>query len=115
MREAAIILSNLTLSYQWNELNFCKEDWDKVVQPFCKMINEDNARKLKSVVDRVKQSLGEVNDQFAAVIQSKAEMLGKAFGVEQNFYKIFSEELIRGTLFFSLSMILKKIDPYIRQ
>lgn len=31
IREAAIILSNLTLSYQWNELNFCKEDWDKVV------------------------------------------------------------------------------------
>ena len=29
-------------------------------------------------------------------------------------YKIFAEELIRGTLFFSLSMILKKIDPHIR-
>lgn len=54
VREAAIILSNLTLSYQWNELNFCKEDWDKVVIPFSKNMNEDNARKLKSVVDRVK-------------------------------------------------------------
>ena len=96
-------------------MNFCKEDWDKVVQPFCKNMNEDNARKLKSVVDRAKQSLGEVNDQFVAVIQSKSEMLGKAFGIDQNFYKIFSEELIRGTLFFSLSMILKKIDPYIRK
>lgn len=30
-------------------------------------------------------------------------------------YKIFAEELIRGTLFFSLSMILKKIDPHIRK
>lgn len=62
IREAAIILSNLTLSYQWEELQYCKEDWDKLVQPNCKDMNEDNARKLKSVVDRVKQSLGEVTD-----------------------------------------------------
>jgi len=62
IREAAIILSNLGLSYSWEELNACKEDWDKLVQPNCKQMNEDNARKLKSVVDRAKQSLGEVND-----------------------------------------------------
>jgi alpha-glucan,water dikinase len=41
--------------------------------------------------------------------------LGKAFGVPEYSYKIFAEELIRGTLFFSLSMILKKIDPHIRR
>ncbi len=40
-------------------------------------MNEDNARKIKSVVDRIKQSLGEVNDQFMGVIQSKAEFLGQ--------------------------------------
>jgi len=49
------------------------------------------------------------------VIQSKAETLGKAFGLEEFAYKIFSEELVRGTLFFSISMILKKIDPHIRK
>jgi hypothetical protein len=31
IREAAIILSNLTLSYEWNELAVCKEDWDNLV------------------------------------------------------------------------------------
>jgi alpha-glucan,water dikinase len=41
--------------------------------------------------------------------------LGKAFGVDEYAYKIFSEELLRGTLFFSISMILKKIDPLIRK
>jgi alpha-glucan,water dikinase len=40
--------------------------------------------------------------------------LGKTFGVDDYAYKIFSEELVRGTLFFSISMILKKIDPLIR-
>jgi alpha-glucan,water dikinase len=49
------------------------------------------------------------------VMQSKAELLGKEFGVPEYAYKIFAEELIRGTLFFSLSMILKKIDPLIRK
>ena len=78
-------------------------------------MNEDNAKKLKSVIDRVKQALGEVNDQYINVIQSKAETLGKAFGLEEFAYKIFSEELVRGTLFFSISMILKKIDPHIRK
>jgi hypothetical protein len=62
IREAAIILSNLVLSYSWEELAYCKEDWDKLVFTNCKDMNEDNARKLKSVVDRVKQSLGEVTD-----------------------------------------------------
>lgn len=42
-------------------------------------------------------------------------MLGKEFGVENYAYKIFAEELIRGTLFFSLSIIMKKIDPHIRK
>lgn len=114
IREAAIVLSNLVLSYQWDELQICKEDWDKVVQATCKQMNEDNARKIKAVFDRVKQSLGEVNDQFTGLIQQKAEFLGKEFGIELTAYKIFSEELIRGTLFFILSMILKKIDPHIR-
>jgi alpha-glucan, water dikinase len=49
------------------------------------------------------------------LIQKKAELLGKEFGIEEYAYKIFAEELIRGTLFFSLSMILKKIDPHIRR
>ncbi len=59
--------------------------------------------------------MGEVNDRYMEVIQGKAELLGKAFEVEDYAYKIFSEELLRGTLFFSISMILKKIDPLIRE
>jgi hypothetical protein len=68
VREAAIILNNLSLSYQWNELLVCKEDWEKLVMPLSKSMNEESARKIKSVTDRVKQSLGEVNDQIAHVL-----------------------------------------------
>ena len=79
-----------------------------------KGVNEENAKKIKSVTDRVKQSLGEVNDQIAHVLQEKGELMGKEFGLPEQAYKIFSEEILRGTLFFSLSMIMKKIDPKIR-
>lgn len=78
-------------------------------------MNEENARKIKSVVDRVKQALGEVNDTIMNLIQSKAEMMGQAFGAEEYTWKLFSEELLRGTLFFSLSMIMKKIDLMVRK
>ena len=27
VQEVALILNNLCLSYQWNELKYCKDDW----------------------------------------------------------------------------------------
>jgi alpha-glucan,water dikinase len=54
IREISIIISNLVLSYQWSELSFLKDDWDKIVQANSKDNTEDNARKIKSVLDRVK-------------------------------------------------------------
>ena len=47
-------------------------------------------------------------------MQTKGEMMGRAFGAAEHAVKLFSEEALRGTLFFSLSMILKKIDPHVR-
>jgi hypothetical protein len=90
IREASIILSNLVLSFQWSELNYCKEDWDNLVHSLAKNLTEDNARKLKSVIDRCKQAIGEVNDNYNGVFQSKAEFMGKEFGVDEFAYKLFS-------------------------
>lgn len=83
--------------------------------PLSRDLNQDNARKVKSVIDRIKMALGEVNDVFENVMQSKAEMMGNAFRAQEYSVKLFSEEVLRGTLFFSLSMILKKIDPIVRK
>jgi hypothetical protein len=63
VREASIILANIAMSYQWNEISAVKEDWEKLVQPIgLAGMNEENARKLKSVTDRAKQGLGEITD-----------------------------------------------------
>jgi alpha-glucan,water dikinase len=75
---------------------------------------EDNARKVKSVIDRIKQALGEVTDLYQNVMQAKAEMMGTHFKADEFAVTLFSEEVLRGTLFFSLSMILKRVDPHVR-
>lgn len=115
VHEVSIILNNLALSYQWDELKYCRDDWNVLVQMLAKSMNEDNARKVKSVIDRLKQLLAEVNEVIEKTYQSKAEMMGNYFKCDDFAVKLFSEELLRGTLFFSLSMILKKIDPYVRK
>ena len=78
-------------------------------------LTEDAARKLKSVIDRMKGALAEVNTVIDRVMQGKSELLGAAFRVDEYAMKLFSEEVLRGTLFFSLSMIIKKIDPLVRK
>lgn len=114
VREVGIILNNLRLSYSYSELKYCRDDWEMIVRTMAKNLNEDNARKVKSVIDRLKQLLGEVNDVFAETMQTKAEMMGRHFKADDYAVDLFSEEALRGTLFFSLSMILKKIDPHVR-
>ena len=42
-------------------------------------------------------------------------MLGSRFGVEDYTRKMFSEEMLRSSLFFSLSMVLKKTEIRIRE
>ena len=64
IREVSVLLNNLALSYQWDEIKFCRDDWNSLVQSLSKSMNEDNARKVKSVIDRLKQLLSEVNEVF---------------------------------------------------
>lgn len=114
IREISNILNNLCLSYRWSELKIVRDDWDMLVRPLSNDLSMDNARKIKSVIDRIKQAMGEVNDVMMETFQSKAEMMGTSFGVDEHARVLFSEELLRGTLFFCLSMCTKKIDPHIR-
>ena len=51
LREVGIILNNLKLSYNWSELRYLRDDWENLVKGD---LNEDNARKIKSVIDRCK-------------------------------------------------------------
>jgi alpha-glucan,water dikinase len=115
IHEVTLLLKNLALSFKWEELGYLKDDWQNIVVTIGKNLTEDNARRVKSVIDRVKSALAEVNEVIETVMQKKAETMGYAFRAQDWSVKLFSEEVLRGTLFFSLSMILKKIDPHVRQ
>ena len=67
VRQVGILLANLSLSYRWNEIKVCHEDWRNMVVGLCEgqnIDNQDNARKVKSVMDRIRSLMGEVNDVY---------------------------------------------------
>lgn len=82
--------------------------------PVSQNMTEENARKVKSVVDRLKVALGGVNDGYMGLLEGKSRDMGETFGCDEEAIELFTESVIRGTPFFSLSMILKKIDSEVR-
>lgn len=119
MREVNIILKNLAMSFRFDELKVCQKDFELALKLIPDLNNPklqmDSARKIKSITDRLRHVLGEVNDTFTEHVQTKAQLLGSRFGVEDYTRKMFSEEMLRSSLFFSLSMVLKKTEVRIRE
>jgi alpha-glucan,water dikinase len=68
VREVGLLLRNLAYSFKWEEMQICMVDWFYAAE-LCKDINnQENARKVKSIMDRLRQMLGEVNDTYAEQI-----------------------------------------------
>lgn len=115
VRQVGILLANLGMSSRWEEVHRCHQDWKDLAVELCRNLHsQDAARKVKSVMDRIRQMMGEVNDVYATQVQTKAELLGGRFQVAEYTRKLFAEELLRSSLFFSLSMIMKKTEPVVR-
>lgn len=70
MREVNIILKNLAMSYRWEELTICQKDFELALKLSGDLnssnpdLVQDSARKIKSITDRLRHVLGEVNDTF---------------------------------------------------
>jgi hypothetical protein len=47
--------------------------------------------------------LGEFVDEFNTVVQTKAEFIGTECNIDEQTVLIFSEELIRGSIWFAVS------------
>ena len=71
--------------------------------------------KVKSISDRIGRLLGHVIDYYNTVFAPRANYFGKGCKVDDKLVDLFTEEEIRGSLFFALSMILKKIEPILRK
>jgi len=110
----AWVLENVTLSYEEPELAACSRQWERL--QFLPRFGGEWSLHAKSVLDRVSRALSGWIDRFYQLLQPKAELLGKGFKAEPWTITLFSEEVVRGSsLGFVLSILLRHLDPVLRQ
>ena len=114
--EINLILKNIKISYpNYSEFSLCFNDWMSIVDKLKKDNSKDGALKVKSVVSRLNRLLSSVIDFYNKYFDARARYFGKECGVDDYYSNLFAEEMLRGSIFFALSMLLKKIEPTIRK
>ena len=116
--EISLVLRNIKISFpNFSEFGICLDDWFNIVE---KLKNENDFSKLgmlkvKSVTSRLNRLLSNVIDFYNQNFEGRAKFFGKECGVDNYYSSMFAEELMRGSIFFALSMLIKKIEPTIRK
>ena len=112
------LLKNLNLYFDnFPEIDICLKDWIAFGENLKNDLNKgntDSALKIKSITDRIGRLLGHVIDYYNTVFAPRATYFGQGCKVDNKIVDIFTEEEIRGSIFFALSAILKKIEPILR-
>ena len=112
------LLKNLNLYFDnFPEIDICLKDWIAFGENLKNDLNKgntDSALKIKSITDRIGRLLGHVIDYYNTVFAPRAIYFGQGCKVDNKIVDIFTEEEIRGSIFFALSAILKKIEPILR-
>jgi len=109
-----LVFENVMLSYEEPELAACSRHWARLQS--LPRFNAIWALHAKSVLDRGARALGAWIDRFYHLLQPKAELLGHGFQAESWAITLFSEEVVRGgSLGFVLSILLRHLDPVLRQ
>jgi alpha-glucan,water dikinase len=74
----------------------------------------ESALLLKSMVDRLTRVVGEQVDMFQNLIGPKAQHIGHAVGTDKQVLDFFVDEILRGSALFSVSLVLKRLEPQLR-
>ncbi|CEM06669.1 unnamed protein product [Vitrella brassicaformis CCMP3155] len=69
---------------------------------------------LKGLCDRAARSVGDVVDEFQNLLGPKAKFLGSQVGTDPQVLEVFVDEVVRGSVLFSVSLVLKRIEPELR-
>ncbi|KAK2977472.1 hypothetical protein RJ640_016100 [Escallonia rubra] len=110
-----LLLENLALSSDNNEdLIYCLKGWNQAVG-MSKSGDSQWALFAKSVLDRTRLALTSKAEWYQQLLQPSAEYLGSQLGVDQWAVNIFTEEIIRAGSAASLSSLLNRLDPVLRQ
>ncbi|XAR65093.1 Alpha-glucan, water dikinase [Bertholletia excelsa] len=111
----SLVIENLALSSDDNEdLVYCLKGWN---QALSMLGNRDSQWALyaKSVLDRTRLALASKAEWYHHLLQPSAEYLGFLLGVDQWAVNIFTEEIIRSGSAATLSSLLNRLDPVLRE
>ncbi|EMS68547.1 Alpha-glucan water dikinase, chloroplastic [Triticum urartu] len=110
----SLVVENLALSTDDNEdLLYCLKGWNHALE----MSNKSDSQwalYAKAFLDRTRLALATKGEEYHNILQPSAEYLGSLLGIEQWTLNIFTEEIIRSGSAASLSLLLNRLDPVLR-
>ncbi|RLM80755.1 hypothetical protein C2845_PM12G13290 [Panicum miliaceum] len=110
----SLVLENLALSTEDNEDLLCfLKGWNHALS-MAKNSDDQWALYAKAHLDRTRLALVTKGEEYHQILQPSAEYLGSLLGVEQWTVNIFTEEIIRSGSAASLSLLLNRLDPVLR-
>ncbi|KAK8462091.1 hypothetical protein SEVIR_1G146050v4 [Setaria viridis] len=110
----SMVLENLALSTEDNEnLLCCLKGWNHALA-MANNFDDQWALYAKAYLDRTRLALVTKGEEYHHTLQPSAEYLGSLLGVEQWTVNIFTEEIIRSGSAASLSLLLNRLDPVLR-
>jgi len=100
------------------ELRVVLLDWMRLA-PTCAGLRHnhnaiESALLLKAMCDRVSRVVGEAVDTFQTLMGPKAVFLGNAVGAPKQVLDVFVDEVLRASALFSVSLVLKRLEPQLR-
>lgn len=110
---AWLVLRNLSLNAETAEFQLCARHLRVLLDDADE--TRDWALHVKSVTDRAGRALGQWSQGLYNRLQPKAEFMGEAFAADAWTLPLFSEEIIRGSAGFMLSLLLRRLEPLLRQ
>ncbi|VAI73638.1 unnamed protein product [Triticum turgidum subsp. durum] len=110
----SLVLENLALSTDDNEdILYCLKGWNRAMD-MVKQKDDQWALYAKAFLDRTRLALASKGEQYYNMMQPSAEYLGSLLNVEEWAVDIFTEEVIRGGSATTLSALLNRFDPVLR-
>ncbi|XP_051203433.1 alpha-glucan water dikinase, chloroplastic isoform X2 [Lolium perenne] len=109
-----LVLENLALSTDDNEdILYCLKGWNQAME-MSKRKDDQWALYAKACLDRTRLALASKGEQYYNMMQPSAEYLGSLLNVDEWAVDIFTEEIIRGGSAATLSALLNRFDPVLR-
>ncbi len=108
-----LVLRNLSLNADNAEFQICARHLRALLDTYDE--SGEWALHAKSVTDRAGRALAHWSQGLFSRLQPKAESMGEAFAAEAWTIPLFSEEIIRGSAGFMLSLLLRRLEPLLRE